>query len=102
MQRQQAGRAGRRAKDSLAVFIASEYPIDRHYAAHPEELFEKPLDELTVDLDNKVLLEAHLQCAGLEMPLNLEDEKYFGPLFKEICDTRLVKDNEGWYGPIDN
>ena len=81
----------------MAVFIASEYPIDQHYVAHPEELFEKPLDEITIDIDSKVLLEAHLQCAGQEMPLSMEDEKYFGPLFKEICDTRLVKDDEGWY-----
>ena len=50
-----------------------------------------------MDLDSKVLLEAHLQCAGQEMPLSLEDEKYFGPLFKEVCEASLVKDEEGWY-----
>ena len=96
LQRQQAGRAGRRAKDSLAILVGSEYPIDQHYVAHPEELFEKPLDELNVDIDSKELLEAHLQCAGQEMPLSTDDEKYFGPSFKEICESRLVKDNEGW------
>ncbi|KAF7796887.1 hypothetical protein EIP86_008072 [Pleurotus ostreatoroseus] len=94
--RQQAGRAGRRAKDSLAIFVGSEYPIDQHYVAHPEELFERPLDELNVDIESKELLEAHLQCAGQEMPLSTDDEKYFGPSFKEICESRLVKDNEGW------
>ena len=96
-QRQQAGRAGRRARDSLAIFVASEYPIDQHYVANPEELFEKPLDELDIDLDSKIFLEAHLQCAGQEMPLTMEDEKYFGPLFKEICEACLVKDSDGWY-----
>ncbi|KAJ3559889.1 hypothetical protein NM688_g67 [Phlebia brevispora] len=95
--RQQAGRAGRRARDSLAVFIGSEYPIDKHYIAHPEELYEKPLDEISIDIDNKILLEAHLQCAGQEMPLSMDDEKYFGPSFKAICETRLIKDDEGWY-----
>lgn len=96
-QRQQAGRAGRRARDALAVFVASDYPIDRHFVIHPEELFDKPVNELVVDVDNEVFLEAHLQCAGQEMPLNLEDEKYFGPLMKQICETRLVKDQDGWF-----
>ena len=95
-QRQQAGRAGRRARDSLAVFLASEWPIDQHYVANPTELFELPLEEIAVDLDSKILLEAHLQCAGQEMPLSLDDEKYFGPLFKEVCEARLIKDSEGW------
>ncbi|EKM55638.1 uncharacterized protein PHACADRAFT_256401 [Phanerochaete carnosa HHB-10118-sp] len=95
--RQQAGRAGRRARDALAIFIASDYPIDRHYVAHPEELFDKPISELVIDVENEVFLEAHLQCAGQEMPLSEEDGKYFGPLMKQICESRLVKDEEGWY-----
>lgn len=95
-QRQQAGRAGRRARDALAVFVPSEFPIDRHYVAHPDELFDKPVDELVIDLESKVIIEAHLQCAGQEMPLSLEDEKYFGPHTKELCETRLKKDAEGW------
>ncbi|KAI0811238.1 P-loop containing nucleoside triphosphate hydrolase protein [Irpex lacteus] len=94
--RQQAGRAGRRAKDSLAVFVASDYPVDRHVVQHPEDLFDKPISELMIDLDSKVIIEAHLQCAGQEMPLSLEDEKYFGPLLREICETRLKKDDDGW------
>lgn len=96
-QRQQAGRAGRRSRDALAVFVASDYPIDRHYIQHPDELFDKPIDELAIDTESEVLIEAHLQCAAQEMPLSLEDEKYFGPLMKNLCETRLVKDNDGWY-----
>ncbi|PSR71141.1 hypothetical protein PHLCEN_2v12987 [Hermanssonia centrifuga] len=72
-------------------------PIDMHYTHHPEELFDKPLEEQIVDLESAVLIEAHLQCAGQEMPLSPEDEKYFGPLMKGICESRLVKDEEGWY-----
>jgi DEAD/DEAH box helicase domain-containing protein len=39
---------------------------------------------------------AHLQCAGYEMPLSLEDEKYFGPMTKELCETYLLRDEDGW------
>ncbi|RDB21503.1 ATP-dependent helicase hrq1 [Hypsizygus marmoreus] len=95
--RQQAGRAGRRSRDSLAVFVADALPIDQHYVENPQELFEKATDDLIVDLDNRVLLEAHLQCAAHEMPLADEDEQYFGPLMKEVCETHLMQDNEGWY-----
>lgn len=38
-QRQQMGRAGRRARDALTVLVADERPIDQHYVNNPEELF---------------------------------------------------------------
>ncbi|KAL6309039.1 P-loop containing nucleoside triphosphate hydrolase protein [Sparassis latifolia] len=95
--RQQAGRAGRRARDALAVFVADALPIDQHYVNNPDELFERPMEDLVIDVESKVILEAHLQCAGQEMPLSFEDEVYFGPLMKELCETRLVRDKEGWY-----
>ncbi|KAG5651282.1 hypothetical protein H0H81_009225 [Sphagnurus paluster] len=95
--RQQAGRAGRRSRDSLAVLVADQIPIDQHFVEHPEELFEKSGDELIIDIDNRPILQAHLQCAAHEMPLSLEDEKYFGTLFQEVCETHLMKDTDGWY-----
>ncbi|EMD38568.1 hypothetical protein CERSUDRAFT_82843 [Gelatoporia subvermispora B] len=95
--RQQAGRAGRRARDALAVFIPDPFPIDQHYVNNPDDLFDQATNDLMVDLESKVILEAHLQCAAHEMPLTMEDEKYFGPLTKGICETRLVKDKDGWY-----
>ena len=49
-----------------------------------------------IDLDSKIILEAHLQCAAHEMPLTAEDEKYFGSNMVEICEAKLTKDKEGW------
>ncbi len=95
-QRQQAGRAGRRARDALGVLVADALPVDQYYVEHPHELFDRSTDELVIDLDNKVILEAHLQCAAHEMPLTAEDEKYFGDTMVEICQTKLNKDKEGW------
>ncbi|KAF8078143.1 P-loop containing nucleoside triphosphate hydrolase protein, partial [Lyophyllum atratum] len=83
--RQQAGRAGRRCRDSLAVLVADPFPVDQYYIEHPDELFENRL------------LPAHLQCAAQEMPLSVADENYFGPLYKEVCEMQLVKDKDGWY-----
>ncbi|KAH9946253.1 P-loop containing nucleoside triphosphate hydrolase protein [Epithele typhae] len=95
--RQQAGRAGRRARDALTVYIADTLPIDQHYINNPEQLFDRGTDDLVVDLDSKIVIEAHLQCAAHEMPLTDEDEQYFGPNMKEICEAKLHKDREGWY-----
>lgn len=39
---------------------------------------------------------AHLQCAAHEMPISLEDKQYFGPLMKEICESKLVRDKDNW------
>jgi DEAD/DEAH box helicase domain-containing protein len=74
------------------------------------------MEDLVIDIENTVILEgklpgiprvasvlvvtldltAHLQCAGNEMPICKEDEKYFGPLMHEICEKKLLKDKDGW------
>jgi DEAD/DEAH box helicase domain-containing protein len=96
--RQQSGRAGRRNKDSLAMYIADPFPMDQHYMANPDEIFSMPNTELQVDLTNTLVLEGHLQCAAAEMPLNLkEDEVYFGKTLAEVAKERLVRDENGFY-----
>ena len=96
IQRQQAGRAGRRARDSLAVLVADSLPLDQYYVQYPDELHNKRGDDLLVDLDSRVILEAHLQCAAFEMPLTEEDSTYFGSRLQQICDACLSKDKDGW------
>ncbi|TFK25045.1 DEAD/H helicase [Coprinopsis marcescibilis] len=95
--RQQAGRAGRRSRDSVVILVAESFAVDQYYAKNPEQLFDGKLEELMVDIDSKVVLEAHLQCAGFEMPLTATDEEWFGPSMMPICKERLLKDNTGWY-----
>lgn len=88
------------------------FPVDQHYLNHPEDLWDGPINDILVDLQSEVILEgerqihalqastdasiAHLQCAAHEMPVSTEDEVYFGPSLKHICETRLTKDADGW------
>ncbi|CAE6459000.1 unnamed protein product [Rhizoctonia solani] len=96
--RQQMGRAGRRARDALTVLVADPRPIDQHYVNHPDELFSDDVGELLIDLDNKVMLESHLQCAAHEMPIHsIHDQSYFGPSLPDICQSSLKRDGDGWY-----
>lgn len=93
-QRQQIGRAGRRARDSLAVYVADG--TDIHYVNYPDDLFDRPTSDLVVNLENPLVIEAHLQCAAFEMPLSSDDVQWFGPLTTTLCETKLVRDQEGW------
>lgn len=96
--RQQAGRAGRRNKDSLAILITDPFPLDQHYARFPAHIFDSKFTELVIDLTNPIVLQGHLQCAADELPMSaLDDAVYFGETTAKICDERLMKDDEGWY-----
>ncbi|POS82472.1 hypothetical protein EPUL_006554, partial [Erysiphe pulchra] len=96
--RQQSGRAGRRNKDSLSILVGDSFPTDQHYMQNPDEIFTKPNSKLQVDLQNMLVLEGHIQCAAHEMPIRIdEDMTYFSKILKEIAETRLVKDELGFY-----
>ncbi|OAY76731.1 ATP-dependent helicase HRQ1 [Ananas comosus] len=76
---QQAGRSGRRAKPSLAVYVAFEGPLDQYFMKFPQKLFGRPIEHCQVDSHNQKVLEQHVACAAYEYPLCLQyDEKYFG------------------------
>ncbi|KAL6848507.1 hypothetical protein ACP4OV_021801 [Aristida adscensionis] len=76
---QQAGRSGRRSKDSIAVYVAFEGPLDQYFMNFPHKLFGKPVEHCQVDAHNPKVLGQHLACAAYESPLRpVHDERYFG------------------------
>ncbi|EEB07119.1 RecQ type DNA helicase Hrq1 [Schizosaccharomyces japonicus yFS275] len=98
--KQQFGRAGRRNKLSLAVYVVETFPMDQYYLQHPEDLRYGSKAELTVDLSNELLLSHHLQCAASEFPVNPEtDSKFFGSLTKKVAREKLLGDEQGLYHP---
>ncbi|WP_287154996.1 DEAD/DEAH box helicase [Candidatus Solincola tengchongensis] len=99
---QQAGRAGRRQGESLAVLVAADDPLDQYLVRHPEFLFGSPCEEAVIDLENRRILGDHLVCAAFEFPLREEDEEYFGPAMGEaleelVREGRLKKRGGRWY-----
>ncbi|MGZ5298569.1 MAG: DEAD/DEAH box helicase [Actinomycetota bacterium] len=75
---QQAGRAGRRDTDSLAILVAQDDPLDQYLVHHPEDLFDKPPEAAVIDPTNPYVLEPHLRCAARELPLRDDELGFFG------------------------
>lgn len=65
---QQAGRAGRRRGTSLAILVASAYPLDQYIVRHPEYFFGRSPEHALLNPDNALLLESHVRCAAFELP----------------------------------
>jgi DEAD/DEAH box helicase domain-containing protein len=75
---QQAGRAGRRSGQSVAIYVATSAPIDQYLVTHPEYLFGAPPEHARINPDNPFILVNHLKCAAFEIPFPE------GELFGEI------------------
>ncbi|MGI5126937.1 DEAD/DEAH box helicase [Pseudonocardia sp. CA-107938] len=103
---QQAGRAGRDARnDALVVLVAADDPMDTYLVHHPDALLGAPVEGCVLDPGNPYLLGPHLACAAAELPVT-EDEVQ--PVFGEtaaavldelVADGVLRRRSAGWYWP---
>jgi DEAD/DEAH box helicase domain-containing protein len=84
---QQAGRAGRRGEESVAVMVASQSPLDQYFVRHPDLFFGSPHESAIVDLENPYIFSGQLLCASAELPLDPSDSAFFGPRFPGFADA---------------
>lgn len=99
---QQAGRAGRSGAPSLAVLVAADDPLDAYLVAHPELIFEAPVETCVIDPENPYVLGPHLAAAAAELPLTVEDERWFGSTVQTLAEQLVVGGvlrarPTGWY-----
>ncbi len=83
---QQAGRAGRKGKTSVAVLVAYQDKLDQYFMENPNEFFERSYEHAIVDLSNPYIASGHLLCAAAELPLNEQDKNFFD---QEILDKTI-------------
>ena len=72
---QQAGRAGRRAGQSLAILIARSNPMDQFIVENPDYFFTRSPEHCRVNPDNLLILLHHIKSAAFELPFE-EGEKF--------------------------
>lgn len=81
---QQAGRAGRGLRPSLAIMVAESDPIDQFLMRDPEYLLDARNERAVVDTENAYVLAEHLQCAAYELPITQYDSGLFGGSTEEV------------------
>eukprot|EP00850_Spirogloea_muscicola_P012778 SM000084S23114 [mRNA] locus=s84:256257:265074:+ [translate_table: standard] len=113
---QQAGRAGRREKPSIAIYVAWGGPLDQYFMKCPQHLFNRRIENAQVDSHNPQVMEQHVMCAAVESPLlAAADEDFFGSAVAHIIDDLAEQGlvgrhptdypaDQGWYyiGPGDS
>jgi DEAD/DEAH box helicase domain-containing protein len=100
--RQQAGRAGRKGDESLAILVAFANPLDQYFMHHPQQFFSRSHEHAIIDTGNPYIVSGHLLCAAAELPLReTPDQEYFGETFpkilSELASSDLIrKTSRGW------
>ena len=84
---QQAGRAGRRADSSLAVFIAGSGPLDQYVVNHSDYVFGAAVEAGLIDPDNPLIAVEHLKCAVFELPVDAEEHAALGEHTATLLDA---------------
>mmetsp|Transcript_36064 Transcript_36064/g.57764 ORF Transcript_36064/g.57764 Transcript_36064/m.57764 type:complete len:1019 (+) Transcript_36064:337-3393(+) len=91
---QQVGRAGRSGKDSLALMVCHNGPVDQFFVKHPERLLDiSRVEDAVLDPLNKYVLQGHVPCALREKPLSPTDYKLFGQDKLGIALKKLISDD---------
>lgn len=99
---QQAGRAGRSGRGSVAVLVANDDPLDHYLVQHPEAIFGQGSEATVLDPDNPYVLAPHLCAAAQEAPLTDDDVALFGASAGDVLSTlvaqrMLRRRASGWY-----
>lgn len=103
---QQAGRAGRKEKSSIAVLVASSSPLDQFLLHHPDYIFKVSPERGLINPDNLLILLAHIKCAAFELPFK-EGEVFGKEPLEEVLSYLeekgvLHKSEKQWYWTDDS
>ncbi|RKZ17971.1 ATP-dependent helicase [bacterium] len=103
---QQAGRAGRRSEESLALLIASSAPLDQYVIEHPEFFLDSDPEQAIIDPDNLAIHLSHLKCAAFELPFadgdRFGESSATGEMLDYLVEHRvLTRSGDKWHWMAD-
>jgi len=84
---QRGGRVGRSGRESMIILVAKPDALDQYFMKYPDDLFERSFEAAILDPNNPHVVRAHLPCAAAEMPLTLEDERFWPKGLLEHLET---------------
>jgi DEAD/DEAH box helicase domain-containing protein len=100
---QQAGRAGRDERPSVAILVAGSDQLDQWLMAHPRQVFTRPPEPAVVNRSNPSVLVPQLACAAYEQPLTPADESWWGDDLADgvrqlvVADRLRLRDGAGYW-----
>ncbi len=98
---QQAGRAGRRGKTSVAFFVPFDGLLDNFFVSNPSQLFDVAgIEPIILSVANSDICVAHLRAAAYEEPLDPDKDlafDVFGSSSRAVVERLLA---EGELTPI--
>jgi DEAD/DEAH box helicase domain-containing protein len=99
---QQAGRAGRKERDSIVFLIGLDTSVNQYIMSHPDYIFDVSIEEAVIDPENPFVVMEHLRCATHELPVAGDDVPAFGPAapvaLEVLAANRKVREIDGrWY-----
>lgn len=65
---QQAGRVGRRGKESVVILVARSNPLDQYIVTHPDYFFDQSPENALINPNNITILLSHMKCGAFELP----------------------------------
>lgn len=84
---QQIGRAGRGTKDSLAMYIAGDNPLEQYLLDNPERLLNGRNESVMIQPSNPTILGSQLLCAAYERPLAPSECELFAANALDIAEN---------------
>jgi DEAD/DEAH box helicase domain-containing protein len=107
---QRGGRVGRSGRSSLILLVAKPDALDQYFIRHPDNLFERPYEAAVLDPENPIVTAAHLPCAAAELPLTLNDRRFWPKDFDSRLEglelagdlRRSAEDPPEWYSAVRN
>jgi len=92
---QQAGRAGRRQTESVAILIAGSNPLDQYMVQNDRYFLDRPPEAAFINPENPYVLMEHVKCAAFELPFTGKLGAVEDHWFPQVAPFLAVLEEEG-------